>query len=285
MSEKIILATRKSPLALAQTELVKQHLGAQLPDAVFETLKVVTTGDKKKTWSLEHQGGKGLFTKELETALVEGEASLAVHSAKDLPTEFQPGLEIAGYLPRERANDVMVAREDCGSPGFIATGSPRRRAQARILFPHAVWSEIRGNIDTRLNKITGGQADATILASAGLKRLGIDSWPGAVFKPFTIEQMVPAVGQGAVAIQCRSADKNRFSALFDAATNRAVSVERLFLSLLGGGCHSAYAAHVRADDLFIFHEACGIREFSLSGIDPGSMEEFLRETIVELKLS
>ncbi len=280
---KITVVTRKSPLALAQTELTRSYLEKKLPGADFQVMPMVTTGDQRQRWSLEKEGGKGLFTKELEIALLEGRCDLAVHSAKDLPTELESGLAIAGYLPRELAHDVLVCREGCASPALIATGSPRRRAQAKILFPKAVWVEIRGNVDTRLNKVSRGEAEATILAAAGLKRLGFGSWPGVVFKPFSERQMVPAAGQGAVALECRAEDVEKFSPLLDEETGRAVALERLFLGLLGGGCHNSYAVHVSRKQLLVFVEEAGFREYDLSGLDNESeinkVEEIAREFI------
>src|SRR5687767_1326767 len=254
---KIILATRKSPLALTQTEMVAAHLRNQL-GVETELLKIVTTGDQQAEWSLEQRGGKGLFTSELEAAVRAGDADVAVHSTKDLPGEMSEGLAVGGYLPRADARDVLVLRTGIESPDTIATGSPRRRLQIKLMFPDVTFSEIRGNVDTRLRKIGEQQvADGTILAAAGLKRLGIDTWTGVDFAPLAFDQMVPAVGQGAIAIQCREDDAAKFGAIFDAATARAVNLERAFQSALGGGCHTAFAAHATGDTLFLFHESTG----------------------------
>jgi len=261
VTDKLTLATRRSPLALKQADLTRDFLAKALPGTAVEVLEVVTTGDRKISWSLEKEGGKGLFTKELEDALLCGEADIAVHSAKDLPTEHPAGLDIAGYLPRAAVNDVLVVRADIETPEVIATSSPRRRAQAQLLYPRAVWTEIRGNVDTRLKKIVSGQADATILAQAGLNRLGITAWPGIRFVPLAIPHMVPAVGQGAVALQTRIEDVPAFANLLDAATARAVTIERKFLSAWGGGCHTAFAAHYIDGKLWVFHERVGIRAY------------------------
>lgn len=260
---KLVLATRKSPLALAQTEMVAAHLRAAL-GVETELLKIVTTGDRQTEWSLEQRGGKGLFTSELEAALSRGEADVAVHSTKDLPGDMPPGLAIGGYLPRADARDVLVLRAGIETPNTIATGSPRRRLQIKALFPAVTFTEIRGNVDTRLRKI-GQQhvADGTILAAAGLKRLGIDAWPDVEFAPLDQSQMVPAVGQGAIAVQCRETDAAKYAAVFDAATLRAVTVERAFQNALGGGCHTAFAAHLQGDTLHLFHETIGQRSFAL----------------------
>ena len=147
-----------------------------MPELKFRIEKMVTTGDRQREWSLEKKGGKGLFTKELEDALLEKRADLAVHSAKDLPSEMPEGLSIAGFLPRESPEDVLVLKDGIDAPARIATGSPRRRVQLRFLYPQVEFIEIRGNVDTRLAKIADGYADATVLAAAGLNRLGIDSW-------------------------------------------------------------------------------------------------------------
>ncbi|MSU46918.1 MAG: hydroxymethylbilane synthase [Lacunisphaera sp.] len=264
---KFTLATRKSPLALVQAELVAAWLGEKIPGAKCELLKIVTTGDQQAGWSLSEQGGKGLFTAELEQALLRGEAEAAVHSCKDLPGENTPGLAVAGFLPREDARDMLVLREGVTRPATIATSSPRRQLQVKALFPASTFTEIRGNVDTRLKKIAAGLADATVLAAAGLNRLGIAGWPGVVFRPLNLNESVPAVGQGAIALQCRVADVARLAAVLDPATARAVNLERAFQNLLGGGCQTAFAAHVTASQLYYFHEKTGMRTLPLGDAD------------------
>lgn len=259
---------------------LRNHLGVET-----ELLKIVTTGDRQTEWSLEKRGGKGLFTSELEAALLKGEADVAVHSTKDLPGEMPQGLAIGGYMPRADPRDVLVLREGVESPATLATGSPRRRLQIQLMFPSVTFSEIRGNVDTRLRKI-GEQrvADGTVLAAAGMKRLGIETWPGIEFAPLDFEQMVPAVGQGAIAIQCREDDAAKFAATFDAATARAVSLERAFQSALGGGCHTAFAAHATADTLHLFHERTGVRNFRISAADFAAPEATATRILRELGL-
>lgn len=281
---KLVIATRKSPLAMAQTEMVAAHLRTQL-GVETELLPMVTTGDQQATWSLEARGGKGLFTKELELAIERGEADVAVHSTKDLPGDMPAGLAIGGYLPRADARDVLVLRSGIDAPATLATGSPRRRLQVRALFPDVDFSEIRGNVDTRLRKI-GEQhlADGTILAAAGLKRLSIDAWPGVEFAPLDVTQMVPAVGQGAIAVQCREPDAAKFAAVFDAATARAVTIERAFQTALGGGCHTAFAAHVAGDTLHLFHESCGVQSRPLTAEDFAGAEAAAARVLRELGL-
>jgi hydroxymethylbilane synthase len=283
-SAKIILATRKSPLALAQSNMVAALLSRALGTEV-ELLKIVTAGDRQTEWSLEKKGGKGLFTSELEHKLIEGGADIAVHSSKDLPGEMPAGLAIAGYLPREDTRDVLVIREEMTAPRKIATGSPRRRLQIAALFPGVEFCEIRGNVDTRLRKIAEQHlADGTILAAAGMKRLGIASWPGLRFTPLAHTEMVPAVGQGAIAIQCRVADAARFAPYFDAATARAVLVERAFQNQLGGGCHTAFGAHATPGTLYFFHEKTGRRALPLTEADYAAPEATARRMLKELQL-
>jgi hydroxymethylbilane synthase len=259
----IILTTRKSPLALAQAHLVAARLASSCAlDCTL--LPLVSTGDRQAEWSLETRGGKGLFTAELEEALLRGDADLAVHSAKDLPGNMPPGLTVAGYLPRADVRDVLVRRTAATDLSLVATSSPRRRAQLARLFPEAKFSEIRGNVDTRLNKIAQGVADATVLAAAGLSRLKIDGWPGLEFQSLAISEMVPAIGQGAIAVQCRIADVGLFRAVLDPETERAVGFERALQAALGAGCHTASAAHVHGSDLAFFDERAGMRSLTLT---------------------
>jgi len=264
---KLVLVTRQSPLALVQSTAVAEHLRTRLG---FETelMKIITTGDRQAEWSLEQRGGKGLFTGELEAALLRGEADLAVHSAKDLPGDMPAGLVIAGYLPRADARDVLILRQGLTSPATVATGSPRRRMQLAIQFPAAQFTGIRGNVETRLRKIaTDHLADATVLAAAGLNRLGIKSWPGLEFAPLECSTMVPAVGQGAIAVQCRVADAAKYATVFDAPTARAVNLERAFQLALDGGCQTAIGVHATDGALYLFHESIGLRRLPLTSDD------------------
>jgi hydroxymethylbilane synthase len=282
---KLVLATRKSPLALTQTEMVAAHLRNQL-GVETELLKIVTTGDKQTEWSLEQRGGKGLFTSELEAAVRRGEADVAVHSTKDLPGDMADELAIGGYMPRADTRDVLVLRAGVEMPVTLATGSPRRRMQVQLLFPDVAFTEIRGNVDTRLRKI-GEQhvADGTILAAAGLKRLGIETWPGVEFAPLSFDQMVPAVGQGAIAVQCREAEAAKFAAVFDSATARTVNLERAFQAALGGGCHTAFAAHATGDMLHLFHESAGVQSVPLTADDFANPVEAAARILKQFGLS
>lgn len=266
-----ILATRRSPLALAQTAMVTEHLDRCLPGGrTCERLELVTTGDRQRDWSLEEQGGKGLFTKELEDALLEGRADAAVHSAKDLPTTLPEGLALAGFLPRAPVHDVLVRRADATAIRLVATSSPRRRAQLRGRFAGAEWTTLRGNVHTRLRKLVEGAADATILAAAGLGRLGITGFAGLVFEPLDPHECVPAAGQGAIALETREADAGAVGALLDQATAQAVFLERAMLHALGGGCHAAVAAwyDVAAGELWAYSEETGRHQFSVGQVSP-----------------
>ena len=284
MATPTLIATRKSPLALKQTEMVTAWLESKLPEATFEELRLSTKVDERLSWSLEKRGGIGLFTKELEDALLSDRATLAVHSAKDMPTAFQADLHVAGYMPRARATDVLVHRSDCPEPTTIATSSPRRRAQLGLLRENAEWTTIRGNVATRLRKITEGEADATLLAAAGLDRLDITAHEGLEFVELPIDQVVPAPGQAAIAIQCRAADLETYQDLFCHQTKLAVELERAFLRKLGGGCQTPVGAHYTDGTFYIYHPDTGYTsfEFALKSLD--EIDGVLSAILDDLKL-
>lgn len=263
-SEPIRIATRKSALAVYQAKRVLEHFSALDKGMDLQLLPMSTKGDEQLNWSLEKKGGKGLFTSELERALLAGEADLAVHSAKDLPTEMPEGLALAGFLPRSAVEDVLVLREDCELPAVIATGSPRRRGQLRAVFPKAEWTEIRGNVETRLRKIREGVADATVMALAGLKRLGLWESKGLRMLPLPIQLSVPAAGQGAIAVQCRESEVSEWARGLCSTTGLAVRIERRALAAMGGGCHSAAAAHYCNGRLWLFEERKGHKVMPLT---------------------
>lgn len=273
MADPIILATRKSPLALRQAELAGGLLAERMPEASLEYLPLSTTGDEKAEWSLIATGGKGLFTKELEDALLEGRATLAIHSAKDVPTTQPDGLALAGFLPREDPRDVLILREGREKPRTLATSSPRRQKQLAHRFPSVSWTEIRGNVTTRLRKIADGEADGTVLARAGLNRLGIESHEGLTFTTLQPDDMVPAPAQGAIAVQCRVVDRATFAPLLDAPTAYAATLERTLLQLWEGGCKTAFGALLYEFNLYLFHEEHGFHRFGLSEISGETAEE------------
>ncbi len=277
------VATRPSPLALKQAQMSVEYLSKFFPDAVFEILEIRTTGDKMQNWSLEKSGGKGLFTKEIEDALLDKSADIAIHSAKDLPTLEPQGLVIAGTLPRGDSRDVLIKNPKSAVPSLIATGSPRRRLQLKAMFPQAVWTEMRGNVETRLRKLESGFADATVLSAAGLERLGITSFGELEFKYLKLQNSVPAVGQGIIAIQCRLEDFDTFAPYTDTKTNFALTLEREFLRALGGGCQAAYAAHYDGINLHCYHENCGYQKIRFSTFDLESMKAQVSEIAEGLK--
>lgn len=279
----IICATRKTPLAKKQTQLAVDYLKPRLPDYDFELLELETSGDRQQAWSLELQGGKGLFTKELEEALLAKKAHIAVHSAKDLPTHLPQGLFIAGYLPREDPLDVWVCRQGVKCINVIATGSPRRKAQLQAMYPEAAYIEIRGAIQTRLKKIQDGYADATVVAAAGLKRLGIEAVEGLELIPLDSKSMVPAVGQGAIALEVGKDYHDLLEPLMDVATFESVTIERTYLRLLGGGCHAAYAAYHKDDKVKLFHHRYGYQETDFKYTSLEALEHQVQGLIEQLE--
>jgi len=278
----LVLLTRGSPLARRQADLTAAHLTTTLGRPI-EIRIVVTTGDQQANWSLEKQGGKGLFTAELEEALRRSEGDIAIHSAKDLPTEMPSGLTLAGFLTREDPRDTLVRRAEISTPRKIATGSPRRRAQGSKLFKDVEWSELRGNVDTRLRKVAEGQADATFLAQAGLNRLGIHAWEGLIFETMTLSQMVPAAGQGAIALQTRADEAGLYASALDAATARAVGIERLFLARLGEGCHTAFACHVSGENVSIYRDDFGRHDFPMLAKNVNEAESAVTQILSKIK--
>ena len=264
MTATTLIATRKSPLALKQTEMVRACLAEKLPEGSYENLELSTQVDERLNWSLEKRGGIGLFTKELEDALLEGRAELAIHSAKDMPTTLPKELAIAGYLSRARVNDVLVHHKDSPNPQTIASSSPRRRVQAGLLYPEAKWTTIRGNIGTRLRKIAAGECEATLLAAAGLDRLNITAFDGLEFIELSVEQVVPAPGQAAIAVQCRTEDLSKYKDLFCNETKLAVTLEKAFLKRLGSGCQIPVGAYYNENTFRIYHPKVGHRTFEIT---------------------
>lgn len=240
------VGTRGSRLALRQTEITLEALRIANPDATFDTRTIQTEGDRSAA-SLNEIGGRGVFVIEIERALLAGEIDIAVHSLKDLPSDETPGLLIAGVLPREDVRDLLISRtgarlRELPAGASVGTGSPRRECQILALRPDVQVKDIRGNVDTRIRKTEEGQYDAIVLAAAGLARLG---WLDRASQVFETAEMLPAVGQGALAIQVRADDADGValvSTIDDADTRVAVIAERAFERRLGGGCHAAIAA-------------------------------------------
>ncbi|MBV9738704.1 MAG: hydroxymethylbilane synthase, partial [Hyphomicrobiales bacterium] len=213
-----------------------------------EIVVIRTSGDRITDRSLAEAGGKGLFTKELDEALLDRRIDIAAHSAKDLPTLIPPGIAIAGYLPREDARDALIAPRFGGldklpAGALIGTASVRREAQLKRWRPDIEIRLMRGNVDTRLRKLAEGECDATLLALAGLKRLGRENEATEILD---IARFIPAVGQGAIAIATRTEDErlvSRLAPVLDKPTERALAAERAFLNKLDGSCRTPIAGH------------------------------------------
>ncbi|MCA0388098.1 MAG: hydroxymethylbilane synthase [Bacteroidetes bacterium] len=246
---KIRIGTRQSKLALWQTEHVKSELMRHHPGIEVEVIHINTKGDKILDVALSKIGDKGLFTKELETALLEGQVDLAVHSLKDLETNMPKGLALAAVSKRHDVNDVLIARkkgttiDSLPENGTVATGSLRRRSQLLNLRPDLKVAELRGNVPTRIQKFLDSDWDAIILARAGVERLGLEEHISSIIP---IDLMLPAVGQGALGLQTREDDVESMKivdCLHDNNIFAAVSAERAFLRQLEGGCQVPIAAH------------------------------------------
>jgi hydroxymethylbilane synthase len=247
---ELVIGTRGSPLAMAQAKEAQALLQAAsgLSPGTTVLRPFTTTGDVIQDRSLADAGGKGLFTKELDAALLDRRIDLAVHSAKDLPTFLPPGLVIAGYLPREDVRDALISPrgaslQDLPAGTMMGTASPRRSAIVLRARPDIIVTLLRGNVGTRLAKLARGEVGATILALAGLKRLGLQHEATAILGE---DEMLPAAGQGAIAITARTDDK-RVRTLVEgashAATSAAVAAERAFLAVLDGSCRTPIAGH------------------------------------------
>lgn len=243
----LTIASRGSQLALWQARWVSAQLAGRGHECRIEIIK--TTGDKISDVPLAKVGTKGLFTKEIEEALLDGRADLAVHSLKDLPTELPAGLVLAAVPEREDPRDAVVGKRLSGLPhgAKVGTSSLRRAAQLRKLRPDLVVESVRGNLDTRLRKLDEGQYDAILLAAAGLKRLGWESRIAEILNP---DVMCSAVGQGALAIETRAAGPGRdaCASLDHPDTHAAVAAERGVLGSLGGGCQVPIGAHAIVRD-------------------------------------
>jgi len=248
LPEKIRIATRKSPLAIWQAEHVAAQLKSHHPDLQIQLVKMVTQGDRVLDTPLTKVGGKGLFVKELEAGMLAGDADIAVHSMKDVPMLFPEGLCLPVIMARENPQDAFVSKfysrlEDLPAGGVIGTSSLRRASQIKINFPHLKIKDCRGNVNTRLAKLDDGQYDAIILAVAGLTRLGMLD---RITKALTVDQSLPAIGQGAIGIECRVADDDLISLLDKldhAPTHLCVAAERALNERLGGSCEIPIAGH------------------------------------------
>lgn len=248
MDKRIRIGSRKSRLAVIQTEELVSYIRQSCPDMEPEIVKIETTGDRRLDVALDKIGGKGLFVKEIDRALLLKEIELAVHSLKDMPMEGTDGLAVVAYSEREDARDAFVLPQgvkEWSGRGVIGCSSFRRRIQAERLFPEAEFRMIRGNVPTRLKKLDEGGYDALILAAAGLKRLGLE---GRIFRYFSAEEILPAAGQGILAVQGRAGKDYRFLEGFGRPeTAAAAAAERAFVRCLDGGCSSPVAAYAEVE--------------------------------------
>lgn len=263
----LTIGTRGSPLALAQTHqtraLIARAHGITEDEIAISIIR--TTGDMIQDRALSESGGKGLFTKELDIALIDGAIDLAVHSSKDLPTVLPDGLCVAGYLPREDVRDVLITSHgksfaDLPQGATLGTASLRRGAMAKRLRPDLNITLLRGNVETRLRKAESGEVGATLLALAGMKRLGLAHRATAIL---SVDDFLPAVGQGAIGITTRSEDhatRVKLGAILHDHTCLALTTERAFLRVLDGSCRTPIAGHAQVVNGHIEFRGMVLRE-------------------------
>jgi hydroxymethylbilane synthase len=241
---KIVIGSRESALAVAQTKILLEYIEENCPGISAKMLTMKTTGDRILEKRLEEIGGKGLFVKELDKALLENRTQLSVHSLKDMPMEAEENLPVLGFSRREDPRDVLVLPENAKGLDLalpVGTSSLRRELQLKKLYPEMNVEMIRGNLVSRLRKLEEGRYSALVLAAAGLKRLGLER---RIFRYFSCEEMLPAAGQGILAVQGRKGmDYGFLGGFFDEEAKAAALAERAFVRHLGGGCTSPVAAY------------------------------------------
>ena len=260
------IGTRGSPLALAQAQETRRTIAASqgIAEDKIEIIVIRTSGDMIQDRALSEAGGKGLFTRELDIAMLEKRIDIAVHSSKDLPTILPEGIVVAGYLPREDVRDALISNKartiaDLPKDARIGTASLRRAAQLKRLRPDFRIELLRGNVETRLSRIREGAVDATLLAHAGLRRLGLAHHAAAILD---LKDFLPAVGQGAVGITARPDDEatlNALSPILAADTGLAVTTERAFLRVLDGSCRTPIAGLATVADGRIYFRGMVLR--------------------------
>lgn len=285
----IKLGSRASKLAVIQTRMVGDQIKKKYPEIEVEIVTMETTGDKRLDVTLDKIGGKGLFVKELDQALMEGRIDLSVNCLKDMPMEEAEELPVVAFSTREDARDVLVlplGKREFEGRGRIGCSSFRRRIQAQKLFPEATFSPVRGNIHTRLRKLDEGQYDALILAAAGLKRAGLEN---RISRYFEADEILPAAGQGILAIQGRKGEDYSYLADIGNDEDKACALaERTYIRLLNGGCSSPVAAYatvaegvMKVSGLY-YKEETG--EFFIDSVT-GKMEEakYLARVLVQMQ--
>lgn len=251
LPQSLKIGTRGSPLALWQANWVMDLIHQTSPDTHVELVKIITSGDRIKDVSLKDQGGKGLFVKEIEEQLLAGTIDLAVHSVKDVPGQLPGKLCLSAILERADPRDVFLSAiatslKELPQQARVGTSSPRRMAQLKRMRPDLHIEEYRGNVETRIRKMEAGQVDATLLAAAGLERLGLTEH---ICQYFEVAEMIPAVGQGAVGIETHTAAKELNTWLKEnlhhCETGICVAAERALLAAIGGNCYTPVAAHAQ----------------------------------------
>lgn len=246
MQSVIKIGSRESQLAVRQAEIIRDQIMSFDPGITVEIITMKTTGDKILDKSLEKIGGKGLFVKELDRALMDGRIDIAVHSLKDMPMEENPDLPILAYSRREDPRDVILYRpglEELPEQAVIGTSSRRRMIQMEKLYPGCTFRGIRGNVQTRMRKLETEGYDATLLAAAGLNRLGMEH---VISRYFSVDEMIPAAGQGILAVQGRKGESHSWIERIDVRESRAAALaERNFIRITGGDCTSPCAAHAQ----------------------------------------
>ena len=277
MKEKLIIGSRESRLAVIQTEMVRSYISSRHPKLQVEILTMKTTGDKILNQSLEKIGGKGLFVRELDAALLEKRSDLSVHSLKDVPMELPKELPLVAFSEREDPRDVLVLPEGKSEIDFskpVGCSSKRRMLQFQKLYPQAVFKTIRGNVQTRLRKLDSGEYSATILAAAGLKRLGLEH---RISRYFTTDEMIPAAGQAILAVQGRADDSCWFlDGYSDKESELCALAERAFVRRLGGNCSTPAAAYAQVIGEKIVMKALYLDE-QADRLHRGELEGSIRE--------
>ena len=287
---KIIIGSRESRLAVIQSQMVQDFIKSHHPDLEVELLTMKTTGDIILDRTLDKVGGKGLFVKELDRALSEGRSDLSVHSLKDMPMEVPEALPLVAFSKREDPRDVLVLPEGVREPDFskpIGCSSLRRILQLKELFPKAEFRSVRGNVLTRLQKLDSGEYGALVLAAAGLKRLGLENRISRYFEP---EEVIPAAGQGILAVQGRQEEGYGYLSGYDDRTSRYEALcERAFVRTLNGGCSSPVAAHARVQNgklflmgLYYDEETGGYKKGTVKG-NPERAEALGRDLAIKLR--
>lgn len=276
MNRKIVIGSRESALAVIQSEMVKEYIEEHCPGIGAEILTMKTSGDRILDQALEKIGGKGLFVKELDRALLEGRTDLSVHSLKDVPMELPEELPLIGFSRREDPRDVLVLPRGVSEIDFskpVGCSSRRRMIQFQRLYPQARFATIRGNVQTRLRKLDEGAYSATILAAAGLIRLGLTH---RISRYFSVEEMIPAAGQAILAVQGRvGADYTFLDGYSDPLSEACARAERAFVRRLGGDCSTPVAAYARSEGTGLLLSALYCEEESgriYEGKESGSRE-------------